>query len=266
MPQQLRILSLNARSIVNKIDELELLLLSYNAQLVVISETWLSDKISSDEIVPPGYKLYRRDRVLRGGGVAVVAKENIAVTFMDQIPNHESLFLNVKILGFTFLLCAVYRPPDAADSFLEDLYDFLLPHRNRNVIITGDFNLPDIDWKQFRSEKYATCNVVLDILLAMNLDQVVQEPTRENAVLDLFFISQKFSNGTLTIEPGISDHRLLLFSWSAPHAASARIASLAYIRDYVRADDEVLLIIWKENQYTMILKMFIFCGRGLRKL
>lgn len=241
MPQQLRILSLNARSIVNKIDELELLLLSYNAQLVVISETWLSDKISSDEIVPPGYKLYRRDRVSRGGGVAVVAKENIAVTFMDQIPNHESLFLNVKILGFTFLLCAVYRPPDAADSYLEELYDFLLPHRNRNVIITGDFNLPDIDWKQFRSEKYATCNVVLDILLAMNLDQVVQEPTRENAVLDLFFISQKFSNGTLTIEPGISDHRLLLFSWSAPHAASARIASLAYIRDYVRADDESII-------------------------
>lgn len=100
MPQQLRILSLNARSIVNKIDELELLLLSYNAQLVVISETWLSDKISSDEIVPPGYKLYRRDRVSRGGGVAVVAKENIAVTFMDQIPNHESLFLNVKNIGF----------------------------------------------------------------------------------------------------------------------------------------------------------------------
>lgn len=72
---------------------------------------------------------------------------NIAATMIDLIPDHESLFSNVSFNGHSFLLYAVYRFPDAVGSFLTQLYDYLLPYRDRNIILTGDFNLPTINWQ-----------------------------------------------------------------------------------------------------------------------
>lgn len=138
-------ISLNARSTVNKIDSFEVLLFSYDPHLLVISETWLQSGILDEEIVPQDYVIYRRDRGSRGGGVAVIAKRVVNVTLLEQIDQRESL-LHGTAHGFTFFLCAVYRAPDAADSFMYSLFDRLLPYQNWNLIITGDFNFSAIDW------------------------------------------------------------------------------------------------------------------------
>lgn len=230
-------LSLNARSIVNKTDSLELLLLSYDPHLVVLTETWLHEGIRDDEIIPPGYQLLRRDRGSRGGGVAVIAKSHINVTLLDQFDDHESLFLNISLWGFTVLLCAVYRPPNAADLFLDNLYDHLLAQHAQNVIVTGDFNLSAIDWNQLAYGMSNCSDRILDIMLALNLDQIVCEHTRENALLDLFFVSQMFLTGVLSVEPGISDHRLLSFCWTARHVGSTWNRSVVNVKDYERAND-----------------------------
>lgn len=57
----------------------------------MISETWLHSGILDEEIVPPDYVIYRRDRGSRGGGVAVIAKRAVSVTLLEQIDQHESL-------------------------------------------------------------------------------------------------------------------------------------------------------------------------------
>ena len=64
---------LNARSIVNKIKELELLVLSENDDIVAITETWLNATILDSELNIDGYTLLRKDRIdnKRGGGVAL---------------------------------------------------------------------------------------------------------------------------------------------------------------------------------------------------
>lgn len=48
-------------------------------------------------------------------------------------------------------------------------------------------------------------------MLALNLNQIVRDCTGKNAVLDLFFVSELFSNGELRVEPHISDHHLPFF-------------------------------------------------------
>lgn len=135
------------------------------------------------------------------------------------------------------MLCAVYRPPDAVDSFLTQVYDYLLPYRDRNVILTGDFNLPTINWQRPLYEQYQPNNDILNILFAFNLTQLVREPTRENSILDLFFTSQEFSNGELTVETGISDHRLLYFCCDLSSVQSRTSLSASTVKDYDRADD-----------------------------
>ena len=58
---------------VSKLDELQLLFVSNNADIAAITETWLHDDIDSNMIEIPEYMLFRLDRggERQGGGVAV---------------------------------------------------------------------------------------------------------------------------------------------------------------------------------------------------
>lgn len=148
--------------------------------------------IRDDEIVPPGYQLFRRDRGSRGGGIAVIVKDNVDVTLVDQIVDHKSLFLKISFEQVTFFLCAVYRAPYADDLFLNKLYDRLLGLRNKNILITGDFSLPSIVWDDLRYGCSSYGDSILDIMFLLNLAQAVNEYTRGSSILDLLSFSVKY--------------------------------------------------------------------------
>ena len=59
----------NCRSISNKLPFFQSFIYSSTIHIFALSETWLSDKIYSKEILPSGYNIYRSDRHTRGGGV-----------------------------------------------------------------------------------------------------------------------------------------------------------------------------------------------------
>lgn len=46
--------SVNARSIVNIADKLELLLLGHDSCVLIITETWLTPDTQDEELLPPG--------------------------------------------------------------------------------------------------------------------------------------------------------------------------------------------------------------------
>lgn len=52
----------NARSIMNKMDELELYLIQEKPDIVGITETWLYEEIEDTEISAEGYTVFRKDR------------------------------------------------------------------------------------------------------------------------------------------------------------------------------------------------------------
>lgn len=65
--KELRLVNINMRSVTNKIDSLESVLMQYDPHIAVITETWLREEISDDEVFPPCYNVYRKDRSARGG-------------------------------------------------------------------------------------------------------------------------------------------------------------------------------------------------------
>lgn len=97
MEKQLRLLNINARSIVNKEDWLKLVLLNDDSHVTVITETWLNNNVSDGEIFSCSYQEFRRDRPSRGGGVTVVIESPICATALEQIKYHQSLILNLNI-------------------------------------------------------------------------------------------------------------------------------------------------------------------------
>lgn len=46
----------------------------------LIREMWFHDLVMNDEIVPAGYKVFRKDRGSRGGGVAIIARRDLHCT------------------------------------------------------------------------------------------------------------------------------------------------------------------------------------------
>ena len=74
--QGLRILYTNARSIVNKVQELKLYVLNVDPDVIIITETWTHSAISNDFLNIPNYYITaRHDRSDtlngRGGGILI---------------------------------------------------------------------------------------------------------------------------------------------------------------------------------------------------
>ena len=79
----------NARSIVNKVDELEIYINEEDLDIVGVTETWLTEEILTSEFSFEGYTLLRKDRKdlvkTRGGGVAIYVKNDINMIERDDL-------------------------------------------------------------------------------------------------------------------------------------------------------------------------------------
>ncbi|CAJ0960820.1 unnamed protein product [Ranitomeya imitator] len=143
----------NARSLANKMDELELMLLEHNYDMVGISETWLDE--SHDWAVNlQGYSLFRNDRTdKRGGGVCLYVKSSLNPILRDNIgefnENVESLWVEIRggRKNNKLLIGVCYKSPkimEAMENILVKQIDEAATQGE--VIIMGDFNYPEIDW------------------------------------------------------------------------------------------------------------------------
>lgn len=85
----------NARSIVNKRNELELYIMEERPDIIAITETWAVESIEDSELKIEGYTMIRRDRILgektRGGGVLLYIIESVDVIVRDDIVNSNIL-------------------------------------------------------------------------------------------------------------------------------------------------------------------------------
>ena len=101
---------LNIKSVLPKHDELQLMLEKGGSLVFGLSETWLDDRITDLEVGIPGFKVFRRDRNRRGGGVMVYVSEQLkAVRRKDlEVNAVEAVWVEVKTRNGILLICNVY--------------------------------------------------------------------------------------------------------------------------------------------------------------
>ena len=188
----------------------------------------MSDKVNTSEIFPPelGYDVIRRDR--KGdthGGVLIAAKNTLSLNHLLTSKDSELISGTINIsqrkkVILTLSFC-LYRPPSrqdqhAADCAIHDISQLRRKHKNDTFILGGDFNLPDIDWDYYTIKGTQTSKDINDSFLRMsadlNLQQVVNIPTRGDNILDLLFTSNPGQlNRCRTLPPiGNSDHDIVL--------------------------------------------------------
>ena len=234
----------NSRSIVNKRLELSSLLALKSYELVAITKTFLDSTINSSEMFSDTFNVQRRDRSRHGGGVLLAVHQGLCcIRKTDFKTDCEILWSElIATKPFSRVLVGVfYRPPSSDIDYLKELERSLsLIERSGNnlsILLLGDFNLPQIVWSTPSptcpdSLSSTFCTIIVDYFF----HQLVLQPTREQSILDLVFITAPELVKDLEIcQPvGGSDHCSTEFNLKLKFQRPKRSCSLVY--NYRAAD------------------------------
>lgn len=253
----IRIMFTNARSIVNKIQELKLYAISASPDIIAITETWTHQNISNQYLQIPDYALVsRHDRQDtengRGGGILIYVKSSInacETTIPSNFNQHASIDI-VSPNSSPISLYVIYRSPNSNATNNDEMVEILKSIRNP-VIVVGDFNYPGINWTTL--EGNADSQKVIDASLDNFWSQHVSFPThRSGNILDLVFaedglIDEVINDGQL----GNSDHCVLMMTTNQSVTPNNQHQKK---RDYRRADFNMLRNLFKNCPWTEMMQ------------
>lgn len=241
----------NARSLLNKLDELEIFVNNFSPDLVCIVETWLDINIHDSSLVISDYAFHRIDRGTnkQGGGIACYVR----CSFHSEVLFSKSCFDEVEILilrisyqCFRIILVILYFPHGRSlrndviitlmDYIVSLVDDLLLKYSGYLVYITGDFNHVDSSYLQS----------------AFSIVNVVEEPTRSKNILDLILIPEGYlelyKKPRIFSPMGKSDHNVLLMEPNRPILYERNIIKVYDYRDsFLCRAGKFLHLNWNEE-------------------
>ncbi|GAB0189153.1 mitochondrial enolase superfamily member 1 [Grus japonensis] len=155
---------------------------------------------------------------------------------MEEEPT-ESLWVRIKRRAWArdIIVGVCYRPPDQGDRADEALYRQIeAASRSQALVLMGDFNNPDICWRDNTAE-HKQSRKFLECVEDNFLMQVIEEPMRRGAMLDIVLTSKEGLVGDVNLKGslGCSDHEMVEFRiLRAARRAHSKLTTL----DFRRAD------------------------------
>ena len=129
--------ALNIRSVIHKLDDIEILLNQSKLDYLGLCESWLTSDIDHEHVQLPGYNTVRLDRnnasgKSGGGDILVYCSKKYNFTHIQEwdliTPDVEWVWvrLELKATRPTFVAC-IYRPPGGSvDNFIDLIENKLL--------------------------------------------------------------------------------------------------------------------------------------------
>ena len=175
-----KIAHINIQSLLPKFDELVSLLHYISLDVLCVTETWLNENVTNNEIEINGYSLYRKDwPKCRGRGLCIYVKSDTPVIDTLNVNEVELLVLEIKPKHLSpICICAVYRHPGERVEYISNLTNVLeyVFDKYSNFVLLGDLN---IDLKASddhgRIRKNRSINDMCNILV---LEQLIGDYTR----------------------------------------------------------------------------------------
>jgi Reverse transcriptase (RNA-dependent DNA polymerase)/Endonuclease-reverse transcriptase len=213
-----RILQVNCRSLRSqeKAQKFGDLVDMYDPDVFIATETWLSGEFTDKEIFPNGFNIFRKDRDTKtwGGGVAIGVKDCYeADVVKEELRKYEMKIVKIKLSqGGNLCIFGVYRPPNNDYEIINKLQELLRRRNEKEEIIVrgGDLNLPKISWEEGNSISRKSQELITRLIMEEGLEQQVKDNTREGNILDVFLVRPSDIVHSVTIENGISDHKIVI--------------------------------------------------------
>ena len=174
-----------------------------------------------------GFDIYRSDRSegRRKGGVATYVKENGAgcVEVLAKFSNYFVEVLALHIRALNLVLVNIYRPPKCEPVKFKECLNMLsgiiegLKAPLPEIVMTGDLNLPHMDWRTLQvtacapAEENRHADLLREFMIEWSLNQYVACPTREKNILDVILCNNEHMVQKITPDKTeFSDHRWLV--------------------------------------------------------
>lgn len=164
---------------------------------VGLTETWLSDGVSSSELFSDDYNVLRSDRkfgvvgATRGGGVALAVKTKFPTLKIDfsliekQLPLVDIVGAKLHCKPHNLCVIVVYLPPQLTNVDFEYFVELFVSYeflQQSDVVIVGDFNVPNLNKPGINDSKSRSLHIMLNTLDMRQLNDIVNNL---NCTLDL---------------------------------------------------------------------------------
>ena len=156
----------NCRSIVSNSVEFNNFVYSYSPHVICLCETFLKPGINYKL---KGYKIFRRDRTGRAGGLLILVKDSINSRELRNFRefrdgNLEAMAVQIEVNSHWCDICLLYNPGGTSVSQCE--FDYYFGLLSLNSVICGDFNAHNLLWSQGHGRRFINSNVTGNSLVA----------------------------------------------------------------------------------------------------
>ena len=244
-------LSLNIRSISNKINELQDLIHeisndTFSFSAICLQELWCITENQKIELEGYNFESLLR-KVRRGGGVGILLRSDLHYEVIHNISTiqdgYESLFIKVFLTKDKYkLIGSIYRPPNSNliefNKWINDLLNTFDSQpelkKSDEIILCGDFNI-----NLLNCENHVQTNEFLNSLISSSFLPAISLPSRINEISGTL-IDNIFSNRLRTGQEGglilssISDH-LPVFSLNVKHSSKTD-SKTEYFRNFSKTN------------------------------
>ena len=127
----MKVLTINFQSIKGKRETFWNLSESSKPDIILGCETWLKTTVTNQEIIPPGYKVYRKDRHDWHGGLLVIATSCYINNIVDVSIHSELIAVHIEGVdtNSSLVVASFYQQPnrdiDHTHSLCQDLKEIM---------------------------------------------------------------------------------------------------------------------------------------------
>ena len=218
--------------------------------MVIIVETWLKPYVDLSTLFSEftsEYEFFRCDRTRKkGGGVLILVKRSLlpSLVFTESvIDSYELLSCDLVTSSGIVRIISAYKTPSCNAAFFKQLLKAFsdLISCDRLCVVTGDLNLPDIEWTILNKPKAVlpSSKAFLEFCQNACLTQHVFEATHGSNILDLILStdSKVIVDVNVGAPIGASDHAAVFFKINLVSKGAPYILK----RNYKDADFEAIL-------------------------
>ncbi|XP_062703999.1 uncharacterized protein LOC134286403 [Aedes albopictus] len=225
----LRIYYQNVRGLRTKIEDFFLTVSELDYDVIVLTETWLDDRVFSSQLFGADYSVFRTDRSAhnsnksRGGGVLIAVSSHLNCS-LDPAPvsdRLEQVWVKVILPANNVSIGVFYLPPDRKndlDVIHRHIDSIAAVHNNLSdndlVLQFGDYNLSHVHWSAdidnqlsvdlHRSRLCPSSSALLDGFCFHGLFQVNTVVNSSNSTLDLVLVNDAVLQNISLSEAGVA--------------------------------------------------------------
>ena len=153
--EEIKCVCLNARSIIHKKNELNIMADDIQPHIIGITESWANNDITDAEMGLEGYAMFRKDRMgRRAGGVLLYIKDTIPayeVQLQEEADCSEAKWCKQVTGHTTVTIGIIYRCPNITKQNNEKPHNAISEVSKGDCIIMADFNHGNIKWDSLQS-------------------------------------------------------------------------------------------------------------------